>query len=94
MLRTRHRRTSSAASRAVLRGKDRQVNGSHRSSESTYVEESMETEEATSGDSGNIVTKSKEPDVDELTSTMSALKFVPPRVRFGRGGRRGGLSHS
>lgn len=31
-------------------------------------------------------------DIADLTNTMSALKFVPPSVRFGRGGRRGGLS--
>lgn len=31
-------------------------------------------------------------DMDKLTSTMSALRFVPPSVRFGRGGHRGGLS--
>lgn len=32
--------------------------------------------------------------VEDLTSTMSNLKFVPPSVRFGRGGRRGGFSRS
>lgn len=32
--------------------------------------------------------------VEDLTSTMSTLRFVPPSVRFGRGGRRGGLSRS
>ena len=33
-------------------------------------------------------------DVDELTASMSALKFVPPSVRFGRGGRRAGFAKS
>jgi hypothetical protein len=45
----------------------------------------------------DLVSKEKfspDADVDELTSTMSALKFVPPSIRFGRGGRRGGLSRS
>lgn len=94
MLRTRHRRTSSAASRALHRGKDKQVNGSHRSFESTQIQETMEAGEATIVDVGNAAAKSKGPDIDELTSTMSALKFVPQSVRFGRGGRRGGLSRS
>ena len=32
--------------------------------------------------------------LEDLTSKMSTLRFVPPSVRFGRGGRRGGLSRS
>lgn len=32
--------------------------------------------------------------LEELSSKMSTLRFVPPSVRFGRGGRRGGLSRS
>ena len=54
----------------------------------------METEVGLNGNTGDAATTSQEPDIDELTSTMSALKFVPPSVRFGRGGRRGGLSRS
>lgn len=95
MLRTQqHRRRSSAASRAVHRDKDKIVDGSKRSSTSTGAEESMETEVGSNGNIGDAATKNKEPDIDELTSTMSALKFVPSSVRFGRGGRRGGLSRS
>lgn len=38
---------------------------------------------------------SKDVDMDVLSGAMSALKFVPPSVRFGRGGRaRGGFSRS
>lgn len=33
--------------------------------------------------------KQKEDDVDKLVNSMSALKFVPPSIRFGRGGRAG-----
>ena len=42
----------------------------------------------------NKTTAAIEDSVDDLTSSMSALKFVPPSVRFGRGrGRsRGGFS--
>ena len=36
----------------------------------------------------------KDVDMDVLLGAMSALKFVPPSVRFGRGGRRGGFSRS
>ena len=32
--------------------------------------------------------------MEKITSNMSALKFVPPSIRFGRGGKRGGLSRS
>jgi hypothetical protein len=39
---------------------------------------------------------SKDVDMDVLSGAMSALKFVPPSVRFGRGGgrARGGFSRS
>lgn len=33
-------------------------------------------------------------DIEGISSSMSALKFVPPSIRFGRGGRRGGFSRS
>jgi len=38
----------------------------------------------------------KDADMDGLSGAMSALKFVPPSVRFGRGGGhgRGGFSRS
>ena len=32
--------------------------------------------------------------METLTSDLSSLKFVPPSVRFGRGGRRGGFAKS
>lgn len=38
--------------------------------------------------------KSPRTDFEDLTTKMSALRFVPSSVRFGRGGRRGGLSRS
>ena len=95
MLRTRHRRSSSAASRALQRGQEKQTNGKHRSPGPSHAEGSTDTEEPTKGgDTSETSINGKEPDIDELTSTMSALNFVPPSVRFGRGGRRGGLSRS
>ena len=38
--------------------------------------------------------ESAETEVDKLASQMSSLKFVPPSVRFGRGGVRRGFSRS
>ena len=36
----------------------------------------------------------RDEDMDALASGLEALRFVPPSVRFGRGGRRGGLARS
>ena len=95
MLRTRNRGSSSAASRALQRGKEKQANSDHRSPGSPPAEGSMDTEEPPNGKNrSETAFNGKEPDIDELTSTMSALKFVPSSVRFGRGGRRGGLSRA
>ncbi len=96
MLRSRPRKHSSAATRGFHR--EQRTN-------STEVSQDIPPEVAdTSGEPTAIGSKvidgspahcpSPDHDVDELASTMSALKFVPPSVRFGRGGRRGGLSRS
>lgn len=96
MLRSRHRRRSSAASRALYR--EQRSNGVQRPSDpmSTSPEASKASEVAT--ENGQKSTPTQKPsadvDIDELASTMSSLKFVPPSVRFGRGGGRGGLSRS
>lgn len=39
-------------------------------------------------------TDETERDVEQMTSKMSSLRFMPPSVRFGRGGKRGGFSRS
>ena len=101
MLRSKHRRRSSAASRAL-----------HREQRSNDVENSTNQDQTDGEDlppSASIAENSQEggqtpntsqvqstpsTDVDELSSKMSSLKFVPPSVRFGRGGRRAGLSRS
>ncbi|MCJ1247226.1 hypothetical protein MMC30_004440 [Trapelia coarctata] len=36
----------------------------------------------------------RQDDVDSLADSLSALKFVPPSVRFGRGGRKAGFARS
>lgn len=43
-----------------------------------------------------IITNRSQPDteMDDLSGAMSALKFVPTSVRFGRGKGKGGFSRS
>lgn len=98
MLRTRYRRASSAAERAVRRDKQAEFRGGQKLETSVQIDEGEDAQEVkgvepvpkpiANGASANPV------DMDVITSGMSALKFVPPSVRFGRGGRRGGLSRS
>ena len=96
MLRTGHRKTSSAASRAFQR--EQRSNGVEAISKKVAnTTDANEPSATIIKDGGNTVSTKpppSDPDVDELVSTMSSLKFVPPSVRFGRGGRRGGLSRS
>lgn len=100
MLRIKHRRRSSAASRAVHRGQ--KPNGvNHRSSmrdpvpdaqsKKVVVEQPLSQISSTETDSHSTPPAPDLAEMDGLTSTMSALKFVPPSVRFGRGGRAAGL---
>lgn len=90
MLRSKPRRTSSAASRAFHR---RQRSSSVRNTEgespvvADISKESAIADKLVNETSAQI--SSNDEDVDKLASTMSALKFVPPSVRFGRGGRAG-----
>jgi len=51
-------------------------------SESTLSENAGSKQAATSPDTA----------MDDITTAMSSLKFVPPSVRFGRGGAKGGLA--
>ena len=96
MLRSRPRKHSSAATRAF-----------HREQRAESVEQSQNASSEAANTSKPVIARDNEAvngtlahspsldtDVDELASTMSALKFVPPSIRFGRGGRRGGLSRS
>ena len=99
MLRNRsgHRRRSSAAARAMQREQQAKWNSfaenEHNPSlpESGTVELPSSTRES-KAESNKAGSKAVQDDIADLTNTMSALKFVPPSVRFGRGGRRGGLS--
>lgn len=44
------------------------------------------------GEGGRSIQQKEDDGMEGLTSGLTALKFVPPSVRFGRGGRRGGLA--
>lgn len=101
MLRTKHRRRSSAASRAVHRD-PKSSNGAIQPSSSNAVVQdgasqgyaAQQTPPPPSSKMNTVNKSSTTPSkqMDDLTSTMSALKFVPPSVRFGRGGRAAGLA--
>ncbi|KAM0804688.1 hypothetical protein BDR22DRAFT_799566 [Usnea florida] len=96
MLRARPRKHSSAASRAYRheqRDKGSEAFPNHDlEPRNTLASPAAQNSNGSNGKSSH--SPSLHADVDELTSTMSALKFVPPSVHFGRGGRRGGLSRS
>ena len=96
MLRARPRKHSSAASKAFQheqRNDITEASPNHNlGPRNTLESPTAQNSNGSNGDSGH--SPSLHADVDELTSTMSALKFVPPSVHFGRGGRRGGLSRS
>lgn len=98
MLRTRHRRASSAASRALQRAP---TNGGAKDphppstdmgraagSEGTHIGFQSPQNSPQENVSPSPSSEPRSPEMDDLTSTMSALKFVPPSVRFGRGLKR------
>ncbi|KAL8805470.1 MAG: hypothetical protein Q9182_001925 [Xanthomendoza sp. 2 TL-2023] len=101
MLRTRHRRGSSAASRALHRNQ----NPAGLSHQPPSLKDNDQTPEYegnqslpdpfTDNPDESFARKSPTSpigDIDELTSSMSAFTFVPRSVRFGRGGRAAGFS--
>lgn len=97
MLRSRHRRPSSAASRALARDQQSSSNpkspGPFREVPTNNSQDMLAV--PVSSQQEPVVTQADtDVDIQNLTTTMSALQFVPPSVRFGRGGRRGGLSKS
>lgn len=105
MLRPRHRQASSASSRVLLR--DRQGSISQKPAttlEHSHGEIQMDIEKTPvpAAEDLNATTpkrhlqtpSSTDVDMETLASNMSTLRFVPPSVRFGRGGRRGGFSRS
>jgi hypothetical protein len=96
MLRSgKHRRRSSAAQHMTEIQERRRRSSTleagpsaqHESGKTEIIEE--EAPEAATGGPKDV-------DIEVLSGAMSALKFVPPSVRFGRGGgrARGGFSKS
>ncbi|KAL9014249.1 MAG: hypothetical protein Q9173_001091 [Seirophora scorigena] len=105
MLRTRHRRASSAASRALYRaqktgGDNKRPSSSSKKTgqkagakSSDDVQTPLDQISPEKRDFPNPASEPPSQEMDELTSTMSALKFVPQSVRFGRGkGRAAGFA--
>lgn len=95
MLRTRHRQTSSAASwgrrreqRQVKTSEDHLADAPSDQGDS----DSRPTLNSLERKSDSISSYGQENEIGEIVSNLSALKLVPPSVRFGRGGGRGGLS--
>lgn len=96
MLRTSTRRPSSAVSPAMdgeslsidVRTRYRPLQNPKGSKAKSPWAASVKEETTVLKDSGSDAA------IDDITGTISALRFVPPSVRFGRGGRRGGLSRS
>lgn len=92
-----HGRRSSAATRGLQREQQAKWNSfaekEHSASLSgTGIPQRAPTESETQTESNKLGSRPVQDDVADLTTTMSALKFVPASVRFGSGGRRGGLS--
>jgi hypothetical protein len=103
MLRTgRHRRRSSVAQHKVDIDRARRRTSALSSVAGENMDEEIPVlskgeEKLPSGDSeiGGAVTPSTsavDMEIDSLTGAMSALKFVPASVRFGRGRGRSGFS--
>ncbi|KAL9629243.1 MAG: hypothetical protein Q9164_006960 [Protoblastenia rupestris] len=93
MLQTRHHKNASAAARGTQQGqKSDKTNGSLPQGSRGASPGSSASDPPDSPSSETSAPNSA--DIDNLTSNMSSLKFVPPSIRFGRGGRRGGFSRS
>ncbi|KAL3426942.1 zinc finger protein [Phlyctema vagabunda] len=99
MLRSgRHRRRSSAAQH-MTEIEERARRRHSKAMSITATKEDDESSDSEGADPGSIPTSPNskiDADMDGLTGAMSALKFVPPSIRFGRGrGKgRGGFSRA
>ncbi|KAL2067995.1 hypothetical protein VTL71DRAFT_16093 [Oculimacula yallundae] len=96
MLRSgKHRRRSSAAQYMTETERNRRRSSAIQPA-STENGNGEERESPDASPVGSPASPKEDTDMDEISGAMSALKFVPPSVRFGRGrGRgRGGFSRS
>ena len=97
MLRSgRHRRKSSAAQHATeIEERARRRSSTLETANTAMEENGVEDAEGSEQTSAvKSLTTKKDVEMEDLSGAMSALKFVPPSVRFGRGGKRGGFSRS
>ncbi|KAN0103122.1 hypothetical protein V8E51_011435 [Hyaloscypha variabilis] len=96
MLRSaKHRRRSSAAQHMTEIEDRRRRNSAVETSRSEQQEGNSDPEAVKEeAIEGTLPKGVKDVDMEGLSGAMSALKFVPPSVRFGRGGRRAGFSRS
>jgi hypothetical protein len=96
MLRSgRHRRKSSAAQQATEIERARRRSSTLETANAAMEENGVEDAEGSEQTSAvKSLTTKKDVEMEDLSGAMSALKFVPPSVRFGRGGKRGGFSRS
>jgi len=96
MLRSgRHRRKSSAAQHATEIERARRRSSTLETANAAMEENGVEDAEGSEQTSAvKSLTTKKDVEMEDLSGAMSALKFVPPSVRFGRGGKRGGFSRS
>ena len=97
MLRSgRHRRKSSAAQHATeIEERARRRSSTLETANAAMEENGVEDAEGSEKTSAvKSLTTKKDVEMEDLSGAMSALKFVPPSVRFGRGGKRGGFSRS
>ena len=96
MLRSgKHRRQSSAAQHMTEIEERRRRNSTLEAGPSEKQEVSSNPEVVNEENTSEAPPEGKrDVDMDVLSGAMSALKFVPPSVRFGRGGGRAGFSRS
>ena len=86
----KHRRRSSAAQHMTEIEERRRRNSTLENGPSEEQEVSNKPEVVNKEITPGIPPEgTKDVDMDGLSGAMSALKFVPPSVRFGRGGRAG-----
>jgi len=89
---SRRRRRSSAAASTTI-SSTATAEGAAKAPQEPAVDKTPKISAPGSANKG--VPTTKEPvdvEMDDLTGAMSALRFVPPSVRFGRGGRKAGFA--
>ncbi|KAF2104249.1 hypothetical protein NA57DRAFT_51089 [Rhizodiscina lignyota] len=104
MLRTDHRRRASAGGSASISRARKSGPGKEQQLPPTAMEIDTESaaaptttgsendKQTSTAGTSNVEGFKVDAEMEEITKSMSSLKFVPPSVRFGRGRGRGGLA--